>query len=106
VGELHSRHCTLRFDELENTRQHFDLRVFPNPEILRADPALPRGTAAASVKTRAAPPTARLSKVNEVPVVGETADARIIDTWARTTIAGLRSSPDTTSRQLQRRAKR
>ena len=37
VRELHRRHRALRFDETRDARQHLDVLVFPDAEILRRD---------------------------------------------------------------------
>jgi len=61
MRQLHAGNSTLRLNKLKNPRQHFGLFIFPDPKVLRADPPIGR-TAAASVKTSAAPPTARLPR--------------------------------------------
>jgi len=61
VGELHAGVAALAVNEADDARQRLDVRVLPEPHVLRRD-AASAVTAVASVSTTAAPPTARLPR--------------------------------------------
>ena len=61
VRELHAGDAALLVHESHDAREHLDVIVFPDAEIFGTDAAF-GVTAVASVKTRPAPPTARLPR--------------------------------------------
>ena len=70
MRQLHAGNSTLRLNELKNPRQHFDVRIFPNPEVLRTDPSLGQNCGRLGENERRAADRAA-AKVHEVPVVRE-----------------------------------
>jgi hypothetical protein len=77
VGQLDSRDGALLPNELENAREHFDVLVFPNPKILRADAAFGQDGGRLGENERRAPDGAA-SEMDEVPVGSEPILARIL----------------------------
>ena len=77
VRKLHTRHCALLLDETKNAREHFDVFVFPDSQVLRADaPFRQHGSRFRDKKRRAADRTT--PEMHQMPVVREAIDARIL----------------------------
>jgi hypothetical protein len=77
MRELHARHRALRLDEAEDAREHLDVLVCPQPEIVRADPALGQHGRRLGEHRRGAADGAA-AEVHEVPVVREAVAARVL----------------------------
>ena len=77
MRQLHPRHRALRFNEMENARQHLDLRVFPDAEIVRADPSLFQDRGRLGENERR-PADGAAAEMHQMPVVGEAIGAGIL----------------------------
>jgi hypothetical protein len=77
VGELDSRDGALPVDETHGRCERVGLRVVPDPEVLRRDPAVRRdGGGFAEHERRAAHRASR--EMDVVPLVRETLDAGVL----------------------------
>ena len=76
VSELHGRNSTLRFDEAEDAREHLDVFVFPNPEIVGADTTFRRNRRRFRHHHCRTTHGAR-PEMHEMPIIGEAVFAGI-----------------------------
>ena len=77
VRELHAWNGALRRDEAEDAREHLDVRVLPDSEVVRTDPAVGEyGSRLGQHGPCAANRPA--AEVDEMPVAREPVDARVL----------------------------
>jgi hypothetical protein len=77
VRELHARYTALPVREVDDARQHVDVVVLPDPEIFRADAPFRRDRGGLG-EDQAGTADRTAAEMHEVPVVGETVDARVL----------------------------
>jgi hypothetical protein len=77
MRELDAGHAAFGMDETSDPRQHLDVGVLPDPEIVRADPAV--GLHGGGLgKRQAGAADGEATEVDQVPVVGESIGARVL----------------------------
>ena len=81
VGELHAGRGAVFGREPENSRQHLDVGVFPDPQIVGADSAL-RSDGRRFGQHRRGAANRTAAQVHEMPVARETVATRVPDTSA------------------------
>ena len=77
VRQLHARDAALRVNEADDAREHGDVLVFPDAEILRADAAFGRDRRGFGHHQPGAADGAA-AEMHEVPVIGEPVVARVL----------------------------
>ena len=101
VRQLHSGYTSLFMNEADDSTQHFDVPVRPDAEVLRADSRLGKNCRCLS-KYQSGATDGATAKMNEMPIVGVSIVARVLDTSARRTpdwqTSGLESRADQTGR--------
>ena len=75
MRELNPGHRALCFDEMKNARQHLNVRILPDPEIVRADRPSPAPRPPRENKRRSADCAA--AEMHQMPVRGEAIGAGI-----------------------------
>jgi hypothetical protein len=77
VCELNPGRGSLAVDEFRNAREHFDVLVLPNPEILGTDASFGHNSRRFREDERGAADCAT-AEMHEMPVRGETVGTRIL----------------------------
>src|SRR4051812_41550685 len=77
MGQLHSSYASLFMNETDDSTQHLDVRVAPDPEILRTDATFGKNGGCLS-QDKAGATNRATPEMNEMPVVRESVAARIL----------------------------
>ena len=80
MGQLHSCQCVLPFDEMKYPREHFNVPIAPDPEIIRTDAALGQNGGRLR-ENKSGPADRATAEMNQVPIVRVAVLAGILTPW-------------------------